>query len=89
LAYLTSEARNYNLTEPEAVFKRKGFSEHEIQIWLRVLYDQKERITDEMIAKAIDSTYAHLKHAVEDFVIRKGRFAYFKFRLFEIHKRIP
>ena len=89
LAYLTSEARNYNLTEPEAVFKRKGFSEHEIQIWLRVLYDQKDRITDEMIAKAIDSAYVHLKHAVEDFVIRKGRFAYFKFRLFEIHKRIP
>jgi hypothetical protein len=89
LSFLTSEARNYNLSEPEAVFRKKGFSEHEIQIWLRVLYDQKERITDEIIEKAIDSAYIHLKQAVEDFVLRRGRLAYFKLRLFEIQKRIP
>lgn len=89
LSFLTSEARNYNLSEPEAVFRKKGFSEHEIQIWLRILYDQKERITDETLEKAIDSAYVHLKHAVEDYVLRRGKLAYFKFRLFEIQKRIP
>lgn len=89
LAYLTAESKGYTNAEPEAVFIQSPFSKTEVNLWLKVLYDRKEKVTFDMVFKAIDTASSHIKTATEDYKNRKGKIAYLKLRAFKIDKLIP
>jgi len=89
LAYLTAESKDYAISEPEAVFTRFAFPKNEVNLWLKVLYDRKEKVTSDMVLKAIDTASSHIKMATEDYKYRKGKIAYLKLRAFKIDKLIP
>jgi hypothetical protein len=89
LAYLTAESKDYMTTEPEAVFTRSSFPKNEVTLWLKVLYDRKEKVTSDMVLKAIDTASTHIKTATEAYKYRKGKIAYLKLRALKIDKLIP
>ncbi len=89
LAYLVSESKGYPSTEPEYVFVKADYSSAEINLWLKILYANKESISEETIMKGIDTVISHLKSAKENYVMRQGRMKYLKFRWLKITKLIP
>ena len=89
LAYLTAESKDYTAKEPEAVFTRSDFPGNEVNLWLKVLYDRKEKVSSDMVLKAIDTASIHVGTATEAYKYRKGKIAYLKLRAFKIDKLIP
>ncbi len=89
LAYLTAESKDYTNKEPEAVFMRSAFPKNEVNLWLKILYDRKEKVTSDMVLKAIDTASSHVESATEDYKYRKGKIAYLKLRALKIDKLIP
>jgi len=89
LAYLTAESRDDLSAEPEAVFTRFAFPKTEVNLWLKVLYDRKENVSQEMVLKAIDTAISHIKTATVAYKLKKGKIAYLKLRAFKIGKLIP
>ena len=89
LAYLTAQSKDYLSSEPESVFTRTAFPKNEVALWLKVLYDRKEKVTSDMILKAIDTATSHVEAATEAYKYRKGKMAYLKLRAFKIDKLIP
>lgn len=89
LTYLTSEAKGYSRSEPEFVLVKSSFKDSDIRIWMRLLYDQKSRVNMDLIVRGIDTLIEPVKEAKEAYKLKKGKIAYYKFRLLKIKKIIP
>ena len=89
LAYLHAEALGYTVHEPEVVFNKLRLDPHDVKLWIKVLYDEPDKISQEMIQKSITSSMMYLKQAKFDYIYVKGRWAYLKMRLFNIQRLIP
>ncbi|HAS72821.1 MAG TPA: hypothetical protein DCS67_01595 [Clostridiales bacterium UBA8960] len=89
LAYLTAEAKGYSRSEPEYVLNKSNFKDSDIQIWMRLLYDQKSRVNMDTIVRGIDTLIEPIKEAKMAYKLKKGKMAYYKFRLLRIKKIIP
>ena len=89
LAYLHAEALGYTVHEPEFVFSKLRLDPHDVKLWLKVLYDEPDKITPDMIRKCISSTLMYTKQAKSDFIYVKGKWAYLNMRLFKIQRLIP
>ena len=89
LALLSSDSNGLKVEEPEQIFRKTSYPTPDVKLWLRILYDRSEHITDEMIIKSIDALNEPIKIAKENYILRKGKWGYFKMRLFKINKLIP
>lgn len=89
LAYLISEAKGYTRYEPEYVLARASFKESDIRIWMKLLYDRKDRVSTDMVLMGIEALEQPIKEAKLAYKAKKGKLAYYRFRLFDIAKIIP
>lgn len=87
IATMEAASRGYAFTEPERVFQRLDIKTETLKLWLRILYDQPDRITPAQLMKGIDEATDLLATAKAHYKMRNGKIQYLKFRWFEVHKR--
>lgn len=89
LSYLISESKGYPRSEPEYVLVRASFKDADIKVWMKLLYDKKSRVSKDLVLKGIEALEQPIKDAKMAYKAKKGKLAYYKFRLFKIAKIIP